>query len=86
MARGRSIAYKRQLFQSFFVGASDTLVGSDDYRSWSDWTNDMLRKMGKGGETVEERSSYTVVPVVDAAIAVLDRDHERVIRCDGGSF
>ena len=86
MARGRSIAYKRQLFQSFFVGASDTLVGSDDYRSWSDWTNDLLRKMGKGGKTTEERSSYVVAPSVDAAVAVLDRDHERVICWDGGSM
>ena len=77
--RAKPLSYKRQLFQSFFVAHGDSLIGSDQYHSWSDWTYDALKKMGKEVPAGESRSSYSLTEAVENTLSVLDDKHEQVL-------
>ena len=78
LTRGKTLAYKRQLFQSYFVAHGDSLLGADSYESWSDWTQKTLQKMGKTTEATENRSSYVLMDSAQEALQVLDKDHDSV--------
>ena len=78
LTRGKTLAYKRQLFQSYYIAHGDSLLGADSYESWSDWIQATLRKMGKTTEASEDRSSYILMNSAQEALKVLDENHDSV--------
>ena len=59
------------------VACSDHLIGTDGYQSWSDWTQEALRRIGKQSEVQEDHSSYEVFEALNDPLAKIDAFNER---------
>lgn len=59
------------------MACSDHLIGTDEYQSWSDWTQEALQRIGKQSEAQEDHSSYEVLQVLNDPLAKIDSFNER---------
>lgn len=72
------------MFQPFFVAQANSLVGSDHYVSWRDWTNATLAKLGKAPQDSSDSrgsSDYSNGATEDAVMEELDAMGEGQLVC-----
>lgn len=72
------------MFQPFFVAQANSLIGSDRYVSWKDWTEATLAKLGKAPQTSADSrgsSDYNNSAAEDAVMEELDQMGEGQLLC-----